>query len=271
MKVYLSVDMEGVAGVASWPQVEPQDPAYALAREWMIEEANAAIEGALEAGATEILVNDAHDGMRNLPLDRIRPPARLITGGLKPLGMMAGIDASFDAAFFVGYHARGGSEGVLAHTWSSLVTSVRLNGQETGEWGLNAMIAGHFGVPVVLVTGDDRLADEVREGLPGAEMVVVKEALSRYAAVSLPRQEATAAIRAGAARAVERAASVAPFRPGTPIRLEVEFGSPERADEAATLPRAERISARGVAFTAEDGLEAWRAFYTFMALAAYAS
>ncbi|HEY8531264.1 MAG TPA: M55 family metallopeptidase [Limnochorda sp.] len=269
MKVYISVDMEGVAGVASWPQVEPQDPAYQLAREWMIQEANAAIEGALEAGATEILVNDAHDGMRNLPLDRIRPPARVVTGSLKPLGMMAGIDGTFDAAFFVGYHARGGHYGVLAHTWSSLVTSVRLNGQEVGEWGLNAMIAGHFGVPVVLVTGDDQLAREIREGLPGAEMVVVKQALSRYAAVSLPREEATAAIRAAAARALRQARSVAPFRPAAPIRLEVEFGTPERADEAAAMPKAERTSARGVAFTADDGLEAWRAFYTFMALAAY--
>ncbi|BAS26436.1 M55 family metallopeptidase [Limnochorda pilosa] len=271
MKVYVSVDMEGVAGVASWPQVEPKDPAYALAREWMIEETNAAVEGAVEAGATEILVNDSHDGMRNLPLDRLRPPARLITGSLKPLSMMAGLDASFDAVLFVGYHARGGSEGTLAHTWSSSVTGVRLNGLEVGEWGLNAMIAGHFGVPVVLVTGDDRLAEEVREGLPGAERVVVKQALSRYAALSLPREEATAAIRRGAAQGVARARSVAPFRPSLPIRLEVDFGSPERADEAATLPRAERLGALSVAYTAADAMEAWRAFYSFMALAAYAS
>ena len=270
MKVYLSVDMEGVAGVAAWPQVTPGDPAYAIARRWMIEEANAAVEGALEAGAREVLVNDSHSSMRNLPLDQIHPAARLITGSLKPLGMMAGIDDSFDAAMFVGYHARGGGEGVLAHTWSSSVIGCRLNGREVGEWGLNAMIAGHFGVPVVLITGDDRLAAEVATELPNTEVVVVKRALSKFAADSLPRAEATAAIRAAARRALERRGEVAPYRPATPIRLEVDFNLAELADDAATLPRAERTGPLTVAYTAADAIEAWRAFYTMMALARYA-
>src|SRR5690606_27276428 len=132
------------------------------------------------------------------------------------------------------------------------------------------MIAGHFRVPVVLVTGDDRLADEVRAGLPGAETVVVKQALSRYAALSLPREEATAAIRRGAARGLARASAVKPFTPALPLRLGEDFGKPEWADGAASLPRAERLAALSVGYTAADALEAWQAFYSFMALAAYA-
>src|SRR5690625_3541862 len=165
MKIYISVDMEGVAGVVSWSQVTPGQPEDPAAREWMIEAANAAVEGALEAGATEVIVNDSHNGMRNLLLHQLHPHARLISGGLKDNAMMAGIDNTFSAAMFVGYHGRGGGEGVLAHTWSSSVIGTRLNGVEVGEWGLNAMMAGEFGVPIVMVSGDDCVAKEVKEGL----------------------------------------------------------------------------------------------------------
>lgn len=271
MKIYLSVDMEGVAGVVSWSQVTPGEPEYVHARQWMIEEANAAIQGAFEGGATDVVVNDSHNGMRNLLAHELHPKARLISGGLKSLGMMAGIDGTFQAAMFVGYHARGGDLGVLAHTWSSSVLGTRINGVEVGEWGLNAMIAGEYGVPVVLVTGDDRVAEEVRRGLgESVETVVVKHALTKYAAQSLPRAEALEAIRQGAARAVANVANATPFRPEQPIRLEVDFDGVQLADSAAMMPRAERPGPLTVAYTAADGIEAFEAFLTFMALARYA-
>lgn len=271
LKVYISVDMEGVAGVVSWSQVTPGEPDYPHARQWMTEEANAAVAGAFDGGATDVVVNDAHDGMRNLLLHQLDARARLISGDLKDLGMMAGIDGSFQAALFVGYHARGGGHGVLAHTWSSRTIGVRINGREVGEWGLNAMIAGHFGVPVVFVSGDDCLAREVREGLgPLVETVAVKRAVTKYAAESLPREQAVRAIREGAARALAKASQIAPYRPQAPIRLEVDLNGTHLADSAAMMPGAERPGPLTVAYTAKDGLEAFRAFLTFMALARYA-
>lgn len=269
MKVHISVDMEGIAGVAQWPQVTPGDPAYPFAREWMTSETNAAIEGACAAGATEIVVNDSHDGMYNLLYDRIHPAARLITGSAKPLQMMEGIDASFDAAMFIGYHTRGGAFGTLAHTWSSIVTDCRVNGRPIGEWGLNALIAGHYGVPVVLVTGDDRVAAEVGEAIPGIETVVVKRAISRYAAESLPHAEVLRLISAGAERALKRRAEIAPYTLAQPIKLELTFATPNQADGAAFLPRATRTSALSVTTSAADGIEVVRAFISMLALARY--
>lgn len=270
MKVYVSVDMEGIAGVAQWPQVTVGDPAYALARDWMVGEALAAVEGARAAGAAEVLVNDSHDGMRNLPVDRMPPATRLITGSLKPQGMVAGLDGSFAAALFVGYHTRARGGGVLAHTWSNLTLWVKLNGVEVGEFGLNAMVAGHHGVPVVMVSGDDRLAEEARALIPEIEAVVVKRALTRFAAESLSHEEACARIRAAAERAVRRAGQVPPFRASAPIELEVAFQTPSAADGAETMPGARRLDELTVAWTAPDALQAYRAFRTMQALAGQA-
>lgn len=271
MKVYISVDMEGVAGVVSWSQVTPGTPEYEHARQWMIEEANAAILGAFEAGATEVVVNDSHNGMRNLLPHALHPKARLISGGLKEHGMMAGIDSSFAAAMFVGYHASGGGYGVLAHTWSTSVIGVRLNGVAVGEWGLNAMMAGEFGVPIVMVTGDDCTCDEVRVGLAGpVETVIVKRALTKYAAESLPREEAVQAIRSGAMAALGPTREIPPYRPRNPVQIEVDLNATQLADSAAMVPKAERVGPLTVRYTADDGLEAFRAFLSFMAMARYA-
>lgn len=271
MKVYISVDMEGVAGVAEWPQTENGQGDYSIAREWMLEETNAAVQGALDAGATDIIVNDSHGSMRNLVYHRLHPAAKLITGSPKPMSMMAGMDNTFAAAMFVGYHASGGGYGVLAHTWTSRVTGVRVNGVHVGEWGLNAMIAGHYGVPVVLVTGDDQVAREVRQELGSVETVIVKRALGRYAAESLPKAKATEAIYQGAKKALGLVGTVQPYCPSFPARLEIDLGAPHMADAAAVLPGAERISPLSVAYTAENALENFRAFYSLMALVAYAS
>lgn len=270
MKVYVSVDMEGVAGVAQWEQVTPGDPAYALARDWMVGEARAAVEGARAAGAREVVVNDSHDGMRNLPADQFPEGTRVITGHLKPQGMVAGLDGTFAAALFVGYHTRARGRGVLAHTWSNHTLWVRVNGVEVGEFGLNALVAGHHGVPVVLVSGDDRLAEEARALVPGIEAVVVKRALGRFAAESLTHEEACARIREAAERAVRRAGEIPPLRVPGPLELELAFQTPSAADGAETMPGARRLDELTVAFTAADALEAFRAFRTLQALAAQA-
>ena len=237
--------MEGVAGVVSWDQVTPGKSDYMHARGWMIEEANAAIAGAFDGGARHVLVNDSHNGMRNLLPHELDPRATLVSGGLKDYGMMAGLDDTFAAALFIGYHARGGGPGVLAHTWSSRVIGVRLNGQEVGEWGLNAMIAGAFGVPVVMVTGDDCLAKEVREGLPGpVETVVVKRALTKYAAENLPGRRA-GGDSGSAAQALRKVREIPLLPPAAPIALEVDLNATQLADSAAMMPKAERRALDG--------------------------
>ncbi len=265
MKIFISMDMEGVAGVVAWNQVDSKDPEYQTARTLMIAEANAAVEGALEGGASEVVVNDSHGGMRNLLLDKLHPRARLISGSLKPQGMVAGLDASFAACFFVGYHSRAGNFGVLSHTWSGSATSVRVGDREFSEAALNATVAGHYGVPVALVTGDDRCVAEAREYFGDIETVTVKRALSRYGAENLPHAEACALIRRAAARAA--AGTLAPFRPAPPLRLEIDFRIPAMADAAATMPGAERAGGLTVAYTARDGLELYRAFAALMDIA----
>ncbi|HHW10532.1 MAG TPA: M55 family metallopeptidase [Firmicutes bacterium] len=269
MKVYISVDMEGIAGIVTFPQTESGQADYGAARKWLMAETNAAIEGALEAGADEIVVNDAHGGMCNLLYDELHPAARLVSGPLKPLAMMAGIDASFAAAMFIGYHAKAGAPGVLAHTWTSRLAGLWINGVEVGEWGMNAALAGHFHVPVVLVTGDDCLVREAKAELGDIETVVVKQALSRYAAMSLPRQQVLAEIRAGAARALRRRQTISPYRPALPLELQVKFTMPQSADSAAMLPRSRRLDPLTIAYEAGDAVEMFQALYSLFALLAY--
>src|SRR3989475_11899904 len=190
MGVYISVDMERIAGVVREPQTNPGDPRgaseYARFRKLMTAEANAAIEGALEAGASQVLVNDSHWFMRNLLAEELNQAAVLVSGGPKPRSMMEGIDGGFDAAFCIGYHARAGTRNaILDHTYADCIHEARLNGRPVGELGLNAALAGGFGVPVVLVSGDNALAAEARELLgEGVRPVIVKEAVNRHPANS---------------------------------------------------------------------------------------
>ncbi|HJS47741.1 MAG TPA: M55 family metallopeptidase, partial [Gemmatimonadales bacterium] len=188
MRVYISVDMEGVAGVVHEDQTNPVDPRcaaeYARFRRLMTLEANAAVEGALDAGATRVVVNDAHWFMRNLLAEELHESAELVSGDPKPLSMMQGIADGFEAAFFVGYHAMAGTaEAVLDHTYTDRVAAARLNGAPIGELGINAALAGAHGVPVALVTGDQAVAAEARALLGGGvATAVVKQAIGRQAA-----------------------------------------------------------------------------------------
>jgi D-amino peptidase len=268
MRVYISVDMEGVAGVVHEDQTDPNDPRHAAEynrmRRLMTAEANAAVDGALRAGATSVLVNDSHWDMRNILPEELHPAAELLAGNPKRLSMMEGVDQSVDVALCVGYHARGGApQAVIDHTYTSRVHEVRLNGRPVGELAINAALAGTWGVPVAMVSGDQALAAEARELLgPAVETVVVKHAVGRFAARSLSPSEARRRIRDGAATALAR--RHAPLVLPPPIRLEVEFALTQMADMAELAPGSVRTGGRTVEFLHDDYREvfrAWRALY----------
>ncbi len=269
MRVYISVDMEGVAGVVHEDQTDPVDPRHAgeynRFRRLMTAEANAAIEGALAAGAGYVLVNDSHWLMRNLLAEELHPAAELLSGTHKPLSMMAGVDLGFDAALCVGYHARAGvGHATIDHTYTDGVHEVRLNGRPAGELALNAALAGTWDVPVALVSGDQALAAEARELLGASvETVIVKHAVGRYAARSVSPSAACRLIREGTIAALGRTHQ--PLRLPPPIRLEVDFVQTRMADMAELVPGSVRTAGRTVAFSHEDYREvfrAWRALYS---------
>ena len=271
MKVLISADMEGTCGVVSWVHVQPPEygegpsstAEYERARARMTREVNAAIEGALAGGAEEVIVNDSHDGMRNLIPEELHPSCRFVSGNDKPLGMMQGIDLDgIGAVFFTGYHAKAGTPNApLAHTWTGWVNDVRVNGCSTGEFGINALVAGHFGVPVTLVTGDIRAVEQTREMLGEAVVgVAVKEGLSTFAALHLHPAKAQQLIREGAEAAVNAASRVKPFALPSDATIEVEFDHQARADHAAYVPGVERGGERFVIYRPRDGIDFIRTF-----------
>jgi D-amino peptidase len=275
MRIYLSIDMEGLAGVAHPRQVAFGDGVdrvdYDRTRALMAGEANAAIEAALRAGAREVVVNDSHWQMRNLRAEELAPGARLVIGD-KPMSMTEGIGEAepFDAALFVGYHAGAGDEnGVIAHTYSSAtIMAVRVNGEPHNEAALNALRLGHHGVPVALVAGDDALAAEVEARLPWAERVVVKRGRGYSAADSLSPDAARAGIADGVRRALGRLDEMRPYVLPSPIRGEIDFRFSMHAAYAAVLPEARRAGARTVAFAADDAETFFRRFLVLQRLAA---
>jgi D-amino peptidase len=272
MRVYISVDMEGVAGVVHESQTDPVTPAFAAEytrfRRLMTAEANAAVEGALAAGATKVLVNDSHWFMRNLLAEELHQAAELVSGDPKPRSMVQGIEGGFDAALFIGYHARAGTRNaVLDHTYADRIHDVRLNGKPVGELGLNAAFAGVHGVPVALVSGDAALAAEATELLgDGVATVVVKQAVSRHAAQSVPPTVACRMIKESVTRALERTHK--PFVLPPPITLEIEFALTIHADMAELCPGATRSAGRTVAFTHRDYGEVFRAWRAMLNLSA---
>lgn len=272
MRVYLSVDMEGLAGVSHPAQtyfgrdgVDRID--YDRSRGLMAGETNAAIAGALAAGASEVVVNDSHWQMRNLRAEDLHAGARLIIGD-KPYSMTEGI-GPFDAAAFIGYHAGAGHPtGVIGHTYSSVaIMEVRVDGVPHNEAGLNALRLAEHGVPVVLVAGDDALAGEIEQLLPWAERIVVKRALGGNVAESLSPQHAQAAIREGMGRALGRMGEMQLYQRPGPIRCEVDLRQPVMADYVSVLPVIERVGPRTVAFEAGDGESLFRWFVCVFRLA----
>jgi D-amino peptidase len=271
VKVYISVDMEGVAGISHPKPTSRGDSGYPDAVSLMIGEANAAIDGAFAGGATEVLVNDSHGGMYNLRPAEIDGRARILQGQ-KAWSMIegAGPDRGFGVALFVGYHARAGHpRGTIAHTYSGRPTLSRLNGRLVGESGMNAAVLGQWDVPVGLVSGDDALAEEVEDWLPWAERVVVKEATGGSSAATLHPAAAGDLIREGATRAVRRATAgeVQPLKLDPPVVVEVEYVNGVTADFAAIIPGAVRFGDRGVRFEGPDAVTAYRGFLAGVRLA----
>jgi D-amino peptidase len=260
MKIYISVDMEGVACVTHTDHTKLEGPEYEMARKWMTAEANAAIEAALETGATEVVVADSHGHMFNLLPDELHEDALLVRGSPRPLTMMEGLDETFDAAFLVGYHSMAGTaKGILAHTYiGRAVYALRLNRTTVGEPGFNSAIAGHFGLPVALVCGDDTVDAEVSALMPWTERVTTKWALSPLAARNLTPKASQKRIREGAKRALGRLSEMKPLLFETPIRFEVDFMRPIHAHLAADIPGVERISGRTLAYVGTDMLEITR-------------
>jgi D-amino peptidase len=272
MKVLIAVDMEGITGVVHWDHVDSSHKEYERFRKLMTADVNAAIEGAFAGGATHAIVADGHASGRNILIDELDARARLHSGSPSPLAMIQGIGADVSTALFVGYHARIGSpNAILDHTWSSAcVANVWLNGQPIGEIGMNAAVCGHFGVPVILVTGDQTACAEAVELLGAIETAIVKRASGRMSAECLPPEVSQQAIKDAARRAVLRflrGETPGPLRVETPLHLAIELITSDMADRVAVLPSAERARGKVVEFDAADPVSAYRTLRAAAALA----
>ena len=261
MRIFISFDMEGVAGIVDWSQCRGPGPAYEEGRLLLLGEVNAAIDGALAAGATEIICNDSHGTMNNLDPAALDGRASYVSGRHKPLYMMQGLDATADVVFMVGYHGSiSGESSVLSHTYNpSVISHVELNGVRVGESGINALVALGCQVPVGLITGDQHTAAEADPFLPDAERVVVKESFTRFGAVNLHPEVARTMIAAGARRAVERAAARPPAI-ALPATLEVQMQTADMAEVASWVRGAERTGVRAVSIRGDDPVAMFRSF-----------
>ncbi|MGG1661844.1 M55 family metallopeptidase [Brevibacillus sp. NRS-1366] len=237
MKLFLSVDMEGISGIVDTSYINPDSGInYQRGRQFMTGDANAVIEAAIECGATEIVVADSHNTMNNILWESLHPKAKLLAGTPRDSSMVQGLDESFDAAMFIGYHTRQGVPGVLSHTMSGVIRNMYINGQIVGEFGFNAAYAGMYNVPVVMVSGDNLIAKEALDLIPGLHTAIVKEAVSRTAAICLSREDATAELKRQTTLALTNLKQIAPYRTALPVELAVEFSHAGQAELAAIVP-----------------------------------
>lgn len=270
MRIYISADMEGVTGVTHPQDVIPGRERYDDFRKHLTNDVNAAIEGAAEAGAAEFLVNEAHDGMRNIILEDLDERAEVIVGSRKPLSMMEGFEDS-DVVFFVGYHAMAGADGVLSHTFSSPleVVAVELGGEPCSEARMNATLAGTRNIPVGLVTGDDATCEEAKSLYPGVKAARVKTAIDRYTARCLHPRKAVESIRREAGAAVKGVGSLAPYVPEAPYAFTVEFATASTAAGVMFFPELERLDERRVSIVHDDYETAFKMFIGVMRMASH--
>lgn len=253
MKIYISADFEGACGIVEVKQCFPGNPDFERARERWITDINAVIEGALAGGATEVVVNEAHAAMNYLIPEKLHPKASYIMGYVKTDNQMEGLNGSFAGAVYMGHAMAGTTNGVLNHTYILRdVIQLRLNGKPIGEMGLNAYWAGYHGVPLILVVGDDKLAEEAKALIPEIETAVVKRGLSQFTAYNLPLEEARKVIRTVAEQAVRRADKIAPLPTLGSYSLEIDFSLSEIAHLASFIPGVERVGARTVRFSSPD-------------------
>ncbi|MFQ5568186.1 MAG: M55 family metallopeptidase [Rhodothermales bacterium] len=257
LKIYISADMEGVVGVVTGEQLGPSGFEYQRFRTFMTQEVNTAIEAAFEAGATEVVVSDSHGNGQNLLLEKLPDNVVVVRSWPRPLSMMQGIDASFDGAIFLGYHtSTTNTQGVRAHTMSSArLTAVRLNGRPMAEAGVNAAIAGHFNVPVIMVSGDDAIVEETSALLGDVEGAVVKWALGFHSARTLTPEAGYKVIAEKVKAAIGRIREFKPYRLEGPVQLEVSFKNYRPVEVLAYLPIVERVDAHTIQFIGRDMIE----------------
>jgi D-amino peptidase len=277
MKILIAADMEGITGVVHFDQVTPGHAEYGRFRQLMTEDVNAAVRGAFAAGADEVIVSDGHWNATNILIEKIDARARLNSGSPRPYSMIEGIDEGVDGALFIGYHARAGTpNAILDHTWSSSrvegvwLTPAGGERMAIGEIGLNGAVCGHFGAPVVMISGDQSACAEAASLFPGIVTAVVKQAKGRNAAECLPPSVTAELIEQCAAKGVDHLLGERPPKPlrlQGPVTVAVEYVKSEMADDAAILPGAQRAEAKVVEFIARDMHEAYRAFRSLVGLA----
>jgi D-amino peptidase len=270
VRVFLSADMEGVAGIVRDEQTDPSSPLHAAGRHLLTREINAAIEGALEAGVQEVVVSDGHWTCVNVLPEELHPRAELLTGYPRRLYMGEGIGPGFDAAFLVGYHAAAGTpDAVLDHSYAEprVVHQVRLGGAPQSEGSLTGYLCGAFDCPVALFTGDAAAVSQMHELVVEVEGVVVKEGLGRQAARSLHPEVARERIHAGARRAIERLANIPVMRAAAPVELEVDFVTPAMADSCERIPCVTRLGPRTIGYRSDAYIDVYRLFLALVDLA----
>lgn len=271
MRVYISVDMEGISGIVDWSQVDvrrrPQE--YKACRRMMVADLNAAIEGVLDAGANDVVVADSHGRMNNLPPEEVNEVAVLIKGSPRPWLMMEGINKTFDAALYVGYHSMKGVErGVLCHTISGrVVDGIHINNVEMGEFGLNAALAGWHGVPSIFISGDAAVVEEARRLVTNIRGAIVKWGISRYAAKCLNPKKARELIREKASEALRNIDEIEPFRVEEPVEVRLKFVTSTMADVASILPYVQRLDGRTIKMIFNDYPTAFRGVRAAIAIA----
>lgn len=271
MKILISADMEGVTGVINWKQVSSGQAEYERFRRLLTQDVNAAVTGALEAGADAVTITDGHADGANILVEDLDPRAKLISGSPAPLSMMQGIGRDVDGVFFIGYHARQGSaNAVLDHTWSDTsVANVWLNDVPAGEYTLNAAVAGHFGVPILMASGDQTACAQMQDQLGGIETAIVKHATGRFSAECLVPGVTYQLIHDAAQRAVKRLTNKTapdPYIVQKPVKVTVELVSSDMADKAMLLSGSTR-DGRLLSFLAEDAIQAYLGFRALVGLA----
>lgn len=267
VKLFISADMEGITGLVDASFVDSSKHNYARGQEMMTQEVNHVIETSLNNGCREVIVNDSHSKMNNLLIEKLHPEAQLISGDVKPFSMVQGLDDSFAAAVFIGYHARASSKGVLSHSMTFGAKQMYINETAVGELGFNTYVAGHYGVPVILVAGDDQTAQEAEALIPGVTTAVVKQAISRTSALCLTPEKSGQLLREKTAQALSNLAKVQPLIPPEQPVLRIEFANYGQAEWASLMPGAQIETGTTVKFQAKDILEAYQAMLVMTELA----
>lgn len=268
MKLFISVDMEGITGLVDYTQVDSGKHNYERSRIIMTDEANAVVESAFESGCKEVFVNDSHSKMNNLLIERFHSETQVITGDVKPYSMVQGLDSSFTGAIFTGYHARASVPGVMSHSMIFGVRNMYINDVTIGELGFNAYVAGHYGVPILMTAGDDRAALEAEQLIPNITTAIVKKTISRSAVTTLTPAKAQALLKEKTALALKNKDKVKPLVPPNDPLLAIEFANYGQAEWANLMPGTELVPGTTIVrFQAKDILEAYQAMLVMTELA----